>query len=361
MRALCGLLLSGALAYHSATTQDAATPPHPSASSASTAASPPTIVDVAETDFEGMFNGAHVYATLQAHGGTVTGSCFYDAIGADIPLRGVIGEGASMTVSELGPSGPVSTIQLTRTDDGAWLGTWKSSDGKFGAGALAPIAPREGDPVRVVTRRVHRSGTALCGTRMPSKVACAADARVPVVLGLADRAFEQHLDERLAGLSAMSPPDNDAGLRVRIDYKTPVNRGGIVSFEIEGHFLDEASCERKGAPCNGFFTYSSMTGRAASLTAAVDTHTMTSRLDDLIDTDKAHALLRAIAEHGQKGCVTNSDLDGETNVLTAGVLTETGVAIPYDLCTNHVHSVDWFELSFAKLGSARRRGSPFGG
>ena len=285
-------------------------------------------VEIAESDFRGTFNGATLYATVDAHDGIASGTCFYEDDGTDVPLRGAIDEHGVMMLQQVGDKGPVSSVTLTADATGAWTGTWKSADqSRSGTARLEPIARKPGDPVFVAARTIRQTRS---------------DTRVPVVLGLADRAFEKKLDDALLAKASVRAPAGS--WRVTTDYSVPLNERGYVSFEIISRYADHASDKSGGAD---------------GLTAAVDRQAIASTAADLIDVVKAKRLLVDMAERGYARCSTSLTDEHALDTIGAGVLTKTGVAIEHDTCDDHVHSPAWDELSFATLGSALRAGTAF--
>jgi hypothetical protein len=332
-----------------------------SASTSSRASAAPAAADIPQTDFRGTFNGAKVYVTLEVHDGLASGSCFYEAGGPDVPLRGATDAHGALTISEMDDDqADLSHVALVRDAGGAWSGTWKSTDlTRSGPAKLEPISRRAGAPAVVATRRVHKQSLALCGWRGIPVAPCESDARVPVVLGLADRAFEKKLNDRLAAISSIRPPSNPVGLRVKIDFATPMNDRGFVSFEITARYLPEPACDKPGAACAGVYAYSHATGSAAGLTASVDAHAIATNVSDFVDVVKARQQLVDLVTSGFADCVTPVDAEQAFDRVGEGVLTSTGVAVLVDHCQNHVHGPTWRELSFATLGPALRGGSPF--
>ena len=286
---------------------------------------PPKVV--AEADYRGDFAGASVYATFEAHGTIASGTCFYDAYGTLVPLRGGIDERGDVMLEEMGESGPVSTIRLARDASGAWYGTWTSEDEtRRGPARLEPLVRRAGEPVFVATRQVHVASTARCRSKWTTS--CGTDARVPVVLGLADRAFERKLDERLLALATISPP---AGVGASIDYDVPLNERGFVSFEIAARLGDGQS-------------------EKAGLSAAVDDDAIASDLTAFVDVPKARGALDALVGGACDG--------GALAHLHDAVLGERGVRVLVDGCDGG-RSQRWRELGFAKLAGALRAETPF--
>ncbi len=337
----------------------------------------PPSTDIAETDFRGSFNGVPLWGTLEARGGSVSGSCFYESVGVDIPLRGSLEDNGAMALSEIGPHGPVSTITLTKGQGASWIGTWKKADGtKTGPARLQPIKRRTGEPVVVATRHVHKSSLALCdwseaATTKRGQFAsvpaapCEQDARVPVVLGLDDRGFQKKLNRRLAEACDVAPPPNPVGLRIKIDYFVPLNERGFITFVVKGDYLSEAACDRRaaeGAECSGVYAHSHTLNVASGLTAAVDGRAIASSAADFMDVKRARSPLIATIRGGQDHCVTGPMEYDPLEGLPQGppaVLSPKGVSILYDNCAEHVHTYAWAEIPFARLRSALRAGSIF--
>ncbi len=282
---------------------------------------------VAEADYRGDFAGASVYATFEAHGTIASGTCFYDAYGTLVPLQGGIDEHGEVMLEEMSEAGPVSTIRLARDASGAWYGTWSSEDEtRRGLARLEPLVRRTGEPVFVATRQVHVPSAARCRSKWTTS--CGTDARVPVVLGLADRAFERKLDERLLGLATFSPP---AGVGASVDYDVPLNERGFVSFEISARFGDGQ-------------------GEKAGLTAAVDEDAIASDLTAFVDVPKARRALDALVGDSCEG--------GALAHVHDAVLGERGLRVLVDGCDG-ARSERWRDLGFARLAGALRAETPF--
>jgi hypothetical protein len=272
---------------------------------------------IPEADYRGTFNGANVYVTFGAHGTIASGFCFYDAFGADVPLRGAVDEHGVVMLQEMDEKGPASSITLERDGSGVWFGTWTSHDeSRSGSARLEPLVRHAGEPVFVATRHVEVTRAGRCGaTWNPAPSACDVSARVPVVLGLTNRVFEHALNQKLASLADMRPPAGDGAL---IDYEVPLNARGLVSFEISAHWRGPAAQEGNAA---------------AGLTAAVDVGKIADDVDDFVDVPKAR-------------------VDHDLLVHARGaVLTDTGVAI--------LDGSTWRDLAFTKLAGAMRAGTPF--
>ena len=283
--------------------------------------------DVAFADYRGTFHGANVYASFEARGGIASGSFFYEADGLDVPLRGGIDERGALVLGAFDDKGPISTVTLRSDPSGAWSGTWESSDAsRSGVVKLEPIARSRGAEVFVATRHTRRDHI---------------DVRVPVVLGLDDRAFEKRLDDMLQSLAQTAAAD--VGAWVSVDYLVPLNERGFVSFIVTARYATEVRCEG-GVPC---------IGTASGLSAAVDSRAIATSVWDVVDPVKARRLPAA------------RRLDASEHAPTAfggsatGILTRRGVSFRYDEVEDGVHAPAWDEISFDDLGSALRRGSPF--
>jgi hypothetical protein len=252
-----------------------------SASTVSSASAPVAdaapVKDLAETDYQGAFNGAKLYATFAASNGVVSGSLFYPAVGADISLEGTLDGG--LTLREVGKSGAVSTTTLAKDASGAFVGTWTSTAGKSGPAKLDPIARKAGEPALVVDRSVADKSDALCnrsGKSTPKPTApCNRVGNAPVVLGLTDRAFQEKLDKRLLDAAKMTPPDNSVGLGVKVSWMATLNARGVLSIELNGAFVNEEACSRGPRDCTGLdafapgHNYRTTTSVVAALDAGV--------------------------------------------------------------------------------------------
>src|SRR6185312_17076250 len=188
---------------------------------------------------------------------------------------------------------------------------------RSGSARLEPLVRHAGEPVFVATRRAEIPSATRCGSPWAASSSCEVTARVPVVLGLANRAFEHALDDRLASRADMRPPPGDGAV---IDYVVPLNAHGFVSFEISARWT--------GPAAHGG-------GQAAGLTAAVDAGEMADDVDDFVDVPKARDQADVLAHaHG-------------------AVLTDNGLAL--------LVGGRWRDLAFPKLEGAMRAGTPFSG
>lgn len=297
---------------------DAATSVRSTSATIHAAASP----DLEEADYRGTFHGANVYVTIESHGALASGSCFYETDGADVPLRGAIDERGVLTLEELDDRRAISTITLSGGANGVWTGTWKSADtSRAGLVRLERITRREGAPVLVATRHLERR---------------AGDARVPVVLGLADRVFERKLNEELAASSKRAST-------ATFDYVVPLNEHGFVSFEITGKYLCDVG------PC---------TEKRTGVTAAVDAHEVATDASALIDMVKARTLLVDVVKGGNDACAKMLDDDRALALVHSGILTQRGVSILYERC-DEGSATRARELTFAELGPSLRSESAF--
>lgn len=267
--------------------------------------------DVVELDYRGEFHGAKLYVTFGSHGAVASGTCFYEADGAIVTLRGGFDEHGVLTLQEMGDKRPLSTVTLTSDPSGAWSGTWESADAsRSGDAKLEPITRHRGEGVFVATRH--------------AKPHEAIDARIPVVLGLADRAFERKLDGALEELTTQAAP-SDIGTAVTVDYAVPLNERGFVSFAIDVRYASEVRCD--GGLC---------IGDASGLSAAVDAPALADDVWDLVDPVKAHRLIVS------------------RKLAATGVLTRRGVSFRYDELEAGVHASAWDEIPFDELGAALR-------
>jgi hypothetical protein len=271
--------------------------------------------DVAFADYRGTFHGAKVYASFESRGGVASGSCFYEADGLDVTLRGGVDERGVLTVYEMGEKGPVSTVTLTSDASGAWSGTWASADAsRSGPVKLEPIARARGAEVFVATRHTRSDHI---------------DVRTPVVLGLGDRAFEKKLDDALESLAQTAA--TDVGAWVSVDYLVPLNERGFVSIIVSARYAAEVRCDGS-VPC---------IGTASGLSAAVDNRAIATSTWDVVDPVKA------------------AKLPAARRLSATGVLTRRGVSYLYDEIEDGVHAPAWDEISFDDVGGALRRGSAF--
>lgn len=269
---------------------------------------------VREADYRGELAGAKVYATFGARGTIASGSCFYDSGGEEVPLMGALDERGVLLLEETSDHGPASTIRLARGDGGEWFGTWSSADeSRSGIARFDPLVRAPGEPVFVAPRHVVSENV---------------DARIPVVLGLADREFEKKLDARLAELAEARPPP---GGSVTVDYAVPLNERGVVSIEITTRRIVGRRT----------------TSEAAGLTAAVDAGVIGRDVTDFVDVPKARAALDE----------ATPDCDGGDPLPESAVLTERGVDLLVGACG--ARAPGWHELAFAKVRAAMRQGTPF--
>jgi hypothetical protein len=283
--------------------------------SAPVAAPERTMPDLVELDYRGRFHGANVYVTFGSRGRVASGSCFYEADGADVPLRGGLDERGVLTLEEMGEDGPVSNVTLTKDAGGAWSGTWESADAsRSGAAELEPIARRSGQPVLVAARH--------------TKPRDAVDVRTPVVLGLADRAFERKLNAALAEMTDVIAP-RGASAAVTVDYGVPLDERGFVSFVMTSRYASEL-------PCGGGLCI----GDTRGLTAAVDARAIADDVWDVVDPVKARPLVAS------------------RKLGPVGVLTRRGVSFRIDELEEGVRAPLWDEIPYDELGASLRR-SPF--
>ncbi len=269
---------------------------------------PPGVV---ELDYRGEFHGAKLYVTFGSHGAVASGSCFYEADGELVTLRGGFDERGVLTLDEMGDKGPVSTVTLTSDPSGAWSGTWESADAsRSGAAKLEPITHHRGEGVLVATRH----------TKPYDEI----DVRIPVVLGLEDRAFERKLNGALEELATEAAP-SDIGTAVTVDYAVPLDERGFVSFVVTARYASEIRCD--GGLC---------IGTASGLSAAVDASVIADDVWDVVDPVKARRLVVS------------------RKLASVGVLTRRGVSFRYDELEEGVHASAWDEIPFDELGSALR-------
>jgi hypothetical protein len=322
----------------------------------SASAAPATKVEFSETDFQGTFNGAKLVATIEAKNNKVSGTCFYESVGTDIPLDGAIAADGTITLSELKGSTAVSTTTLTRASDGTLSGTWKTSE-KSGPASLVPVSYTKGDKLAIATRLGDESSLALCGKFADEKpkAACRRKTKAPVVLGLTDRAFEKKLNDALAGLAKMAVPANPEGIGVTVDYTVHLAARGILSVAFLGNYVCGTAVKECGV--DGYVPEHRW-HETASLTAAVDASLIAKSYSDFVDFSKAAALIKPIVEGGFKRCVSSGP-DDPVDGVTGAVLTETGVSVEYDNCGNHVHADAWAPIPYAKLSAALKAGSPY--
>lgn len=326
-----------------------------SAAPSASAPAPPPKVEFAESDFRGTFSGAKLVATLEAKPGTIAGSCFYESVGIDIPLKGTIAEDGTITMSELKGETPVSTITLKRDPDGTLSGTWKSGE-KTGAATLAPVGYKPGDAITVATRFGDESSLALCGDGGGDKpkAACRRKTKAPVALGLADRAFEKKLNAALLDRAKMAPPANPEGIGVTTDYVVQLATHGVLSIVFVGNY----ECGAKKDCGVDAYVPGHKWYNTTSLTAAVDKGIIAKSYSEFVDFSKVVPLIKPIVASGFKMCVTSGP-DNPLDGVTDAVLTERGVSWEHDNCGNHVHADAWDLIPYAKLGAALKPGSPF--
>ncbi len=339
--------------------------PAPSPSSGAVAvppASTPTI-EFGETDFRGTFNGAKLVATFDVKSGAASGSCFYESVGADIPLRGKVSDDGSLVLNELDGDKAVSTITLRRGADGTLSGTWSKGD-KSGPAALVPVTRKPAEPVVVVTRQETDKSLAICGwdgrrfgngdTEKPS-APCIRRASVPVVFGLSDRPFQRSLNAALVAAAKMKAPDNPIGVGVVVSYAIAMNARGVLSIVLDGRF----DCGPTNKDCElDAYLPGHNGGRSVGLTAAVDGASIARSPADFIDLAKARSTITPIIRSGFALCVTAGDEDPLQDVMGA-VLADDGVRVEHDSCANHVHSDAWAIIPYAKVKPALKADSPF--
>jgi hypothetical protein len=271
--------------------------------------------DVEFADYRGTFHGAKVYASFESRGGVASGSCFYEADGLDVTLRGGLDERGVLTFYEMGEKGPVSTVTLTSDPSGAWTGTWESGDAsRSGVAKLEPITRTPDGEVFVATRHTRRDRV---------------DVRAPVVLGLGDRVFEKRLNDALASLVQDAAEDVDTW--VTVDYLVPLDERGFVSIIVNARYANEVRCDG-GVSC---------IGTASALSAAVDARALARDVWDVVDPAKAKPIIAA------------------RHLSSVGLLTRRGVSFRYDEVEDGMHAPAWDEISFDDLGASLRRGSPF--
>jgi len=335
-------------------------PPAPVAASASASASAaPSIAQAAiefgETDFRGAFNGAKIVATLDARSKAIHGTLFYESVGTDIPLRGTIADDGTITLSEMKGETAISTTTLTRAADGTLSGTWKSGE-KSGPATLAPIAYKPDEPILTVARHVDESSLALCGKFADEKpkAPCRRKARAPVVLGLADRAFEKKLNETLLERAKISPPANPEGIGVAVDYRIELAARGVLSIVFIGTF----ECGTVKDCGIDSYVPGHKWNQLRTLVAAVDASAIAKDYKDYVDFTKTRAAIKPIVANGFKMCVSSGPDDPVDGVVDA-VPSEKGLAFAYDNCGNHVHSDAWETIPYAKLSGALKSGTPY--
>ena len=337
--------------------------PAPSASSSASGSAALPSVEFGETDFRGAFNGAKLVATLVAKSGAITGTCFYESVGTDIPLRGTVAPDGSIVVSELDGDKAVSTITLTRAADGALSGTWTKGD-KSGAATLLPITRKAGEPVVIVTRPETDKSLAICGwdghrftsgnTEKPA-APCFRKASAPVVLGLSDRAFEKTLDAALLASAKMNAFDNPVGVGVTVDYHAVLNARGVLSIVFDAKY----SCGAGVKDCDvDAYAPGHNYGHETGFVVAIDGAAIAKSPADFIDLKKARAVIKPITDKGYAMCVASGTGDPLQEVMGA-VLDDTGVRIEHDQCSNHVHTDQWDVIPYPKLDAALKNDSPF--
>jgi hypothetical protein len=316
--------------------------------------------DVVETDFRVVFNGAPATATLVVRAGVATGKLFYDGIGVDIELVGTLDAAGRLTVNERVGAATVSTTMLFETAGRQWTGIWRKSDGSAsGPATLKPVARSAGDPVAVATRHVHVRSEKICHSVTKPRAPCRRDARIPVVLGLADRAFSKQVNDRLAALAAFDPPSNDTGLGVNVSYAVVLNERGFLSVTFNGEYQAELACEAKRADCEGVYQYTHAGNAATGVTVAVDRGEIASNATDYLTLGGANARreLGAVVMRGVAKCVTAPDKPLAD--ISRALLTPLGVSILYDRCSMHVHEYRWDVVPYGRLRDALRTASPF--
>jgi len=343
----------------------------PSATVASASAAPvvadagppaPKRVELAETDFRGTFNGAKLVATLRAKDGIVTGSCFYEAFGADIPLRGTAKDDGTLVVSEMKGDAAVSTVTLTRAADGTLSGTW-STPQKSGPATLTPVVHAPGGTIEVATRPHVETSLAICGwngsrydredwLKDVPKGPCRRASKAPVVLGLADRAFEKRLNDALFTDAKMAAPNNADGVGVDVTYTLPLSERGILSVVFTAKF----SCGNVPDCSVDNWVDAHNWGASFGVTVAVDAGVIAKSPADFVDFSKVRPVVRGVLAAGFAQCVSAGPEEGWS--VQGAVLGESGLSIEHDECVNHVHSDAWTLVPYAKLGPALKAG-PF--
>lgn len=312
-------------------------------------------IEFGEKDFRGSFNGAKVVATFAAKSKTIDGTLFYESVGTDIPLHGTIADDGAITLSEMKGTTAISTTTLTRAADGTLSGTWKSGD-KSGPATLAPVAYKPGDPIVTVARHLDESSLALCGKFADEKpkAPCRRKAKAPVVLGLADRAFEKKLNETLLERAKIPPPANPEGIGVSTDYRIDLAARGVLSVVFVGTYecVGGKDCGVDGYVPNHKWN------EMKTLVAAVDVGTIAKSYKDYVDFTKARAVIAPIVASGFKMCVSSGP-DDPVDGVTDAVPSEKGLAFAYDNCGNHVHSDAWETIPYAKLSGALKSGTPY--
>ncbi len=270
--------------------------------------------DLVEADYRGRFHGANVYVTFTSRGRVASGTCFYEADGRDVTLRGGFDDRGALVLEEMGDDGPVSVVTLTKGAGGAWSGTWESTDAsRMGPAELEPIARRPGDAVFVATRHTKRAGV---------------DVRTPVVLGLADRAFQRKLDGALVEMTDAIVP-RGVPAAITVEYAVPLDERGLVSFVMTSRYASEI-------PCGGGLCI----GDATGLSAAVDARAIADDVWDVVDPVKARPFV------------------ARRKLGATGVLTRRGVAFRVDELEAGVLAPLWDEIPFDELGASLRH-SPF--
>jgi hypothetical protein len=229
---------------------------------------------------------------------------------------------------------------------------------------LTPVVHEPHGAVVVVTRKLRETSVAICGwngshytkatwlTDKP-RAPCRRSAKTPVVLGLADRAFEKTLNDTLASDAMMLPPNNPEGIGVDVDFAVSLAARGILSVVFTGQFVCGAiaDCTIDGYADGHDF------GASSGLSVAVDAGVIAKSPAEYIDLARARDIIHPVLVAGQAHCAGPTRDDALT--VDGAVLEETGVSIEHDECVNHVHSHVWTLVPYAKLASALKNGSPF--
>ncbi len=335
-----------------------ADPPRPAASAlVATDAAPPgptvtvvaAVTSLAESDFEGSFDGAKLFGTFEARDGVVSGSLFYERVGVDLPITGTFTNG-TLVLSELERGTAVSVVTLTRPQPGgAWVGSWKKAAHE-GPAVLRVIARAAGAPV-VVATRVDKTRSAGCDGEdvdgRPKRVHPPTTVRVPVVLGLADRAFEHTLNDQLKalahGVTAKCP------LGVDVTFRTPLDARGFLSVVFDTRYVSE--------PDVGVYAWTHTGNVSSGVVVAID-RAHVGAMEEIVDTTKLGAVLSSKLLAANASCVTGP-AEHPLDLLETLVLTADGAEICYEACSNHAHAAECSKVTSAKLRPALRGDSVF--
>jgi hypothetical protein len=288
------------------------------------APSPPATI---EGDYRGAFDGAELFASLDACSPEheVHGSLFYARIGVPIEVAGTCSD-TELTLHERRGKKDISTITL-RFGGNGWDGVWHD-DRRRGPAHIEALAD-----VTIARRRTRVT---------PPNAECPIDVDVPTPLGLVDRAFQRRLREEL-----------EKSATTNLDAVYICEQPAIVTYKVH-----RAGRDFLGVVFTFAYNMGAPTWRSWALSVAIDRGVVAKHVDEIADAERTRDALRRVIDRSgwnPNMCVAWEDgtEDGSWNALAGAegaAVSTRGLVVCRPVCVNHSHGYNCFDVPYSAIG-----------